>query len=203
MEWDVIKEIFFAIGSAAGVLALAKPVFESKDIRDKKRFEYLSDILSEELFRNLEFCITQRRRIPGDIFNALDKVTYEIEENIEKLRFSGPFSKWYINELHEIRDSYLSLRKLIQVPFWEPYYVSEDDDSEYEWRFNKQEFKTENGSLRRYDEHLLNAGKLSIRAWEAYRRLQIINEAHMYEYPLAFWLLPRRFELLKMNKNET
>jgi len=200
IDWSTMKDVFYSLGSLAGVIALSKPIFESKYDRDMVRFEYLSNIINEKMLINLEPCIWDSRRVPGDVFAAFDRVSYEVKDNIDELRFSGPLKHWYKKELTSICENYHELRKLIQVPEWEPY---KDDSSEkkmYSWRFNKK-FFTENGEYRPYDQHLFDATTKVILMKEAYQRMQIINEMHFYEFPLAKVLLPRRFN--DVSKEET
>jgi hypothetical protein len=49
ISWGAVKEVFFAVGSAAGVLALLRPVIESKHQCDLKRAERILGLIPEQL----------------------------------------------------------------------------------------------------------------------------------------------------------
>jgi len=200
-DFQLIKNTFFTIGSIAGVFAILKPLFESKFDRDKTRFNYISGIINEKMLINMEPCIYQSRNVPSEIFDALDKICYETEQNIDEVRFSGPLKMWYKSELKALCENYLKLREFIQVPEWEPHRDSDHSDKgSWSWRFNKSAFIDEDGNIGKYDKHLYDAAEQSLKVKIAYQKMQIISELHFLEFPFARCILPKRFKTLFVSK---
>ncbi|WP_330970217.1 hypothetical protein, partial [Lysobacter sp. A3-1-A15] len=90
LSWPVIKEAFFAVGSAAGVVALFRPVLDKKHQRDVERAERILTILPEQLVVDLESSLYQSRLVPEWMFQPLDQLAHEVRTNQDHIRFSGP-----------------------------------------------------------------------------------------------------------------
>lgn len=195
LSWAAIKEIFFAIGSAAGVIALFRPVLDKKHQRDIERAERLLKLLPEQLVVDLEPCLYQTRSVPEAVFHPFDQIGHELRTNQDGVRFSGPIRKELLRELEGVMTGYNSLRELVQVPEWEPRARNESDEScSYHWCFSKEAFKDENGVPRDYANHLDQCVDHAQAIARAYQRFQITVETHLLEVPVARWLLPRRYK---------
>lgn len=189
MDWDVIKEVFFTAGSVAGSLAFFKTLFDDKLQRDKVRIEYVRNLLPEQQILDLEGWIWSSRRVPDDTLVRLLRLSREVANEQDCVRFSGPSSKWLRASVRDITGAHDALRELIQVPWWEP---SEDRHGDQEWVFNKSAFETEDGEPGPYDRHLDQAAECARQVALAYQRFQIVSELHLYELPFARILLRRR-----------
>jgi hypothetical protein len=188
--WGVIKEIFFAIGSVAGLIAFIRPLFEDKLQRDQARVRHLREILAEQDLLNLEFLVWHSRRAPEKLLDKLGTIEYEFEKNHDNVRFTGPTAKLLSSALKDIVQSYRRLREYVQVPEWEP----QERGGEMVWFFNKSEFENGEGIPEGYAEHLQEVAARAHAITEAYQRFQIVSELHILEVPLKRWLLARRIK---------
>ena len=189
MAWETIKEIFFAIGALAGLIALSRPLFNDKFSRDQEKASALLQRVPEEEITALETYVWANRCVPDWIFNRLAEIRYDLDKNHECVRFSGPIAKFYIQNLKELIEAYASLRELVQVNEWEP--VHRED--ERVWLFNKKAFENSRGIPEGYDDHLYACGERASAVAKAYQRLQITLDLHLFEFPLAGILLHRRY----------
>ena len=114
----------------------------------------------------------------------------DVDNNNEKVRFSGPISKYLYNETKSIVDAYKGLRSLIQVDAWEPKKREKDSF----WVLNKAAFRQESGELKGYREHIYDCEEKANVILKKYQRLQITAELHFYESFFARWLLPKRYK---------
>lgn len=194
ISWSDIKEVFFAIGSIAGVLALARPVFESKLQRDIERIQHIKSLINEQALVDLEAAVYQARRVPDDQFQPFSQLAYERRTNQDMIRFTGPLAKHLAKELDGLIAAYYGLREYIQVNEWEPRSHIDTDGTKYiTWDFNKQAFTNEDGIPQGYAKHLDAAAEKAAEMKCAYQRFQIVSELHLFEAPFASWLLKRRF----------
>lgn len=189
MSWETIREVFYTIGSIAGLAAIGKPVFEQKFSRDLERAKYVLSLASEQDYLSLEFQIWHQRAVLDSFFMAVSALVYDLKDNSDRVRFSGPLASYFRKCCEQISESYLSLRELIQVNEWEP----SRRDEETIWHFNKSAFTGPNGYPENYTHHLEECVDRARLLVKAYQRLQIVSEMHLYEAPLARWLLPRRY----------
>lgn len=194
MTWSSIKEIFFAIGSVAGVLALLRPLVESKFQRDSARAERIKSLLNEQRLVDLEARIYQHREVPCEDFEPFDQLAHERRTNQEVVRFSGPLSKVLLRELDAILTSYSKLREFIQVNEWMPKTQNIDGIEYRTWIFNKRAFEDRDGIPRDYAQHLDQAAEQAVQMKKAFQRFQLVAELHLFEAPLVRWLLPKRFK---------
>ncbi len=195
VSWSDVKEIFYAVGATAGVLALLRPVVETKFQRDQERLAAVRKLLDELSLIQLATRIDNHRQVPDKEFEPFRILTYDRAKNHEGLRFSGPLAKHLLREIDAIIAGYEGLRQYVQVDEWEPRSKKQDDGTEYTiWTFNKAAFRTEDGVKRDYAQHLVEAAEKADEIRRAYQRLQIIGEMHLLEVPLAGWLLKRRFK---------
>lgn len=196
LSWHEWKEIFYTIGSAAGVIALARPVFESKHQRDVARFEQIRSSIGEDSVVGLVDCVYMGR-VPDSVLVPLDRLVDYRDKNHDTLRFSGPLARYFLDKIDALIAAYHGLREYIQVPEWEPHGRFDSDGTNYfEWRFNKEAFAKEHGYPTGYASHLDEARNKAVEIKNAYQQLQIVAELHLYEAPFAKWLLPRRFKKL-------
>lgn len=204
IRWETVKEIFYAIGSVAGVIALARPLAESKFQRDATRVERIKALVSEQDLVDLEQFVYDSRRVEDKRFQPFDQLTHERRTNQDVVRFTGPLAKHLSRELGGLLLAYSRLREFIQVNEWEPHeYASDDGRTGFEWRFNKQAFEDEYGIARNYAKHLADAADQAAEMKKAFQGLQLVAELHLFEAPLAGWLLRHRYKKYGLlNPNE-
>jgi hypothetical protein len=198
--WENSKEVFFALGSAAGFLALLKPVFQQKYDRDAERCKGVISSIPESLILDIEYSTWNSRIVKESLFSPIEKVIFERERNLEPLRFSGPLAKWYIAEIDGLCSAYRGYRHFVQVPEWEPEEREEDGTHVYYWRFNKRAYEERPGVMREYAPDLAAATEQMRVMNRHLQRLQVISEMHLLEVPLARFLLHKRFKALKETK---
>lgn len=196
--WSTLKDIFYTLGSIAGTLALLRPLAESKMQRDVSRIDRIKSLVNEQQLVELENYITGRE-VPRQLFIPFDQIAYEIRTNQDGIRFSGPSAKYLTKELNALIDCYLELRDYIQVPRWEPRSFEADGIKYETWNFNKNAFEGENGIPRNYAEHIHAAEIQASEMLKAFQRFQIVSELHLFEIPLARWLLTKRFKARCLN----
>ncbi|KJV35682.1 hypothetical protein [Luteibacter yeojuensis] len=194
LAWSDIKEVFFTIGSVAGVFAALRPILESRFQRDQERIRRVFEILPEQMIIELESSVYTFRRVSSDDFNRFSGLIEERRANQNGLRFTGPLRERLRQETDSLLHAYKSLRELIQVPWWQPH-VSDNDDGtkHYSWDFNRSAFTDFDQLAPPYAKHLDQCGERAETIRTIYQRLQVINELHFLEVPLASYLLKRRF----------
>lgn len=185
ITWSSVKEIFFAIGSVAGVLALLRPLVESKFQRDSARVERIKSLISEQRLVDLEHRIYQHREVPCKDFEPFDQLALERRTNQDVVRFSGPLSKALSRELDAMLSSYSRLREFVQVNEWVPRDQVIDGIEYRSWTFNKSAFNDRDGIPRNYAQHLDRAAEQAVQIKKAFQRFQMVAELHLFEVPLA------------------
>src|SRR5512139_3972054 len=150
ISWSTVKEVFFAIGSIAGVLALLRPLVEAKLQRDTVRVERIKTMLSEQRLVDLEMRIYNLRRVPCEDFDPFDQLEHERRTNQEVVRFTGPTAKFLAREIDALLVFYSNLRGYIQVREWEPRIYEVEGIEHRAWVFNKSAFEDPDGVAREY-----------------------------------------------------
>ena len=191
ITWYGVKEAFLVLGSLAGFAALGRAVLERKFNRDAERARYVLEFAPEMAYRDLEFSIWGARAVPDELFLALVRLDFDLRDNSDRVRFSGPLRRHLLRACEEIVDRYSLLRELIQVDLWEP---TDDGKGGTIWRFNKSAFNGPEGYPINYTAHLERCVDRARLLVKAHQRLQVVNEMHFFEAIFAFWLLPRRFK---------
>ena len=195
LNWSDIKELFYAVGATAGVLALLRPVVETKFQRDHDRLSTIRKLIDELDLIQLVTRVESHRQVPDREFEPFRVLAYDRAHNHEGLRFSGPVAKHLLREVDAMIAGYEGLRQYIQVDEWEPLSRKQEDGAEYTvWVFNKAAFRSDERPKRDYAQHLTEAAEKADEIRRAYQRLQIVGELHFFEVPLAGWLLRRRFK---------
>jgi hypothetical protein len=193
--WSDVKDLFFVVGSLAGVAALLRPVLETKFARDVTRVERIRSLVNEQALVDLEFMVDHQRQVPAETFHPFDQLGHELRTKQDCLRFSGPTAKYLTREVEALVAAYEGLREYIQVDEWEPTTHTREDGTAYtSWNFNKAAFAKETPYPKGYAEHLAAAGGKTVEMRKAYQRFQLAAELHLFETPLAGWLLSRRFK---------
>jgi len=194
LSWASVKEVFFTIGSIAGVLAILRPIFDSKFKRDQERAIRIRQLLPEEDVVALEDRIYQSRYVSTESFRPYAELEGDVRNNMDTVRFSGPLKKHYHAELLRVLAAYRDLRGYVQVPWWKlDKQVRDDGSEELFWDFDKSQFFRDGTEVRDYAKHLYEAGECAERIKIAYQRLQIVSDMHLLESPLAGVLLSRRY----------
>jgi hypothetical protein len=193
LTFSEIKDIFFTIGSLAGVTSFILPILKDKLDKDISRVNYIKSIINEQELVDLELYIYESRRVPDIIFSKLDRIRHEYKTNQDTVRFSGPTAKYLRNEIVAVINSYDRLREYIQVPGWEP----SKDSKNYSWMFNKKYFLESDHDSDKYVKHLKEAAKIAVEILRSFQHFQIVSEFHLYEIPFIKLLLKRRFAKLE------
>ena|SRR6266481_3718069 len=102
--WAEAKEVFFTIGSFAGVAALTRAFYEDKLQRDRIRIQHVKDLVSEQDLLNLEYTVWYARSAQDTIFRKLRDIEYELEKQHDDLRFSGPTAKYLLSAVRDIAE---------------------------------------------------------------------------------------------------
>ena len=191
-SWPVVKEIFFFIGSLAGFIAFFRPIFDQKHARDLERARYILASIPEQVAITLKNRI-DLRMIPESMFIPFAHLEHESMNNHELLRFSGPLKKIFQHELSEITSEYRNLRNLIQVPEWERIPTGSVESTENYWCLNNSIFSWKECLKNDRDKHIDECFYHAQAILNAYQRLQITTETHLFEIILAKWLLPKRY----------
>ena len=200
--WDGVKEIFFTIGALAGVFAFARPWIEGRMSRDTERAERIKKMIDQQQLVDLEPSVYSSRTVYREHIAPFDRLARERDSNQEGVRFSGPLSLYYTQELNSLLDAYARFRDYVQVPEWEPVTLKFDEEEVETWQFNKQAFRREDGVPRDYAKHLDEAAGVATEMRDAFYRFQIVSETHLYEVPFARWVIPRRFKKHKVDRRE-
>lgn len=193
--WSIVKEGFYTLGSIAGVIALLKPVLESKYNRDIDRIKDITSEISEELLINLAFSLWSSRLIPVDYFHPLERIKHEINTGHSRIIFTGITAKLINSEIETLLSKYNSLRNHIQVPYWIHFSYEDEEENSIKnlyWRFNKELFLKEHGETFDYSIPLKEAAECVDEIRKSQRRLKILSEIHFLEAPFAKYILPRR-----------
>ena len=117
------------------------------------------------------------------------------------IRFTGPLAKHLTKELNNLTDSYQKLRSYIQVSEWELHDVKNEDGAiSKAWVFNKHAhaFTSETGYPKDYAEHLDKATEQAVQMKKAFNRFQLVSELHLFETPIARFLLKKRFKAFNL-----
>lgn len=196
-DWREVKEMFYTIGTVAGVIALARPVFESKYQRDIARFDRIRSLIEEESIVDLEDRVYGARQVPDGYFTPFDRLSRARKNDEDIVRFSGPLAKLFTSQIDALINAYEGLRAYIQVPEWEPCgHMLSNGTKYFSWDFNKEAFAKAGSYPTGYAGHLDAARSKAVEIKKAYQRLQLVAEVHLYEAPIANWLLCRRFKKL-------
>jgi hypothetical protein len=194
ITWEGTKQVFFAIGSAAGVFAFLRPWIESKVSRDQQRIDYVKSLINEQQLVDLEASIYQSRSVYSEHFEPFDRLTHERRTNQDRVRFTGPMSDYLTAQLDDLLAAYRRLRKYVQVPEWEPKRYMYEGEETRSWDFNREAFRQADGVPRDYTTHLDEAAQQAEDMKNAFYRFQIVSETHVFEMPFAKWVIPHRFK---------
>lgn len=197
MTWSDIKEVFYAVGATAGVVALFRPAIESKFQRDHERFAEVCKLIDELNLISLADRIECQREVPDKDFAPFRVLAHDRGHNLKNLRFSGPLAQHFLREIDAMIRAYESLRGYIQVDEWDPTSRLQENGSEHTiWVFNKRAgaFRGEDDVSSGYAKHLSEAASKANEIRRAFQRLQLVGELHLLELPLATKLLERRFK---------
>lgn len=194
ISWGLIREIFFAIGSLAGIFAFIRPVFDNAFKRDQGRVATIKDLLPEAAVVELQHEIYLSRYVSTTAFRPFLQLQHDLNNNMDSVRFSGPLKKYYRAELARMIGAYRAMREYVQVPWWNPVNRLTDGVEETFWDFDKTAFFEQGVEKHDYAKHLDCAADCADRIKVAYQRLQIVSDMHLLEAPFAFILLPRRYK---------
>gem|GEM_PF-409212 len=192
---DIIKNIFYFIGSSAGLFAVLRPIFESKLQQDIQNARKIIERIGEDRLLYLDSSIYLHRCVSSEFFVDIDILSNDISEKKQCTRFSSHISYYFNIELKEIMNEYSNLRKYIQVPEWEP--SGNDDNGKSAWYFNKKaksfyppgEYFPAN-----YPKHLEEAAEIADKIKIRFLRFQALTELHYIETIFHKWTVAKLYK---------
>ena len=191
------KDVFFVIGSIAGIVAFFRPVVESKYKSDVTRTNVLLEKLNEGAVMSIDVCTYNARYVPEELFRPFDEIRHKLNEKQQEVRFIGPLRRYLTQELTSLIGAYDKYRSFVQVPEWEPRKYG--DTEQYAWFFNKGAF-IEGGKLSdEYVTHLDAATQAAELIKSRFKRFQALTELHFYEAIAAKYFVYRKFKSIGLN----
>ncbi|WP_308031678.1 hypothetical protein [Neisseria cinerea] len=192
---DIVKNIFYFIGSSAGLFAALRPVFESKLQQDIQNARKIIERIGENRILYLDSSIYSHRCVSSEFFVDIDILSNDISEKKQCTRFSSHISCYFNTELKEIMNEYSHLRNYIQVPEWEPRY--NDDNGKSAWYFNKYAesfYPPRKNFPESYPEHLKEAAEIADKIKTRFLRFQALTELHYIETIFHKWTVPKLYK---------
>jgi len=193
--WQWIKNVFFVIGSAAGILAWLRPAIESKHKEDMKRAAAILAKFEEIGTLELPDYVYLFRKVPGWCLRPFDGIKASIAENRQEVRFIGPLRRHLRSELEQMILAYDEFRKFVQVPWWQPEVGVVPGTSD--WKFEKAAFESNGKMSDKYAHHLSEAAAAADLVKLRFQRFQALTELHFFES-----LIPRIFVRRKFTSAE-
>jgi len=198
MGVQLLKDIFFFLGSVLGIIAFMKTIIEPMVESNKAKWKETKERITEEDFINLEFDIWQARRIRDETWSVLRSFIRDIEEGAEYLRFNSIFKKLYQKSLQNLSTLYWQLTQLIQVPYWEPHIEVDEEGTEFHFRrFNKQFFFKPGYDGEGYVDHLEAAAEIAEKMRIEFRKLSVLSNLHSVQIPFAKRIIAREARIPK------
>ena len=192
---DIVKNIFYFIGSSAGLFAVLRSVFESKLQQDIQNAKKIIEQIGENRILYLDSSIYLHRCVSSEFFVDIDILSNDISEKKQYTRFSSHISYYFNIELKEIINEYSNLRKYIQVPEWEPRY--NDDNGKSAWYFNKKAesfYPSGEHFPANYPKHLEEAAKIADKIKIRFLRFQALTELHYIETIFHKWTVAKLYK---------
>ena len=200
MNSQSAKELFFWLGSLAGITAFIRPLLESKFESDREKTTKILETIPEEVMRELEFAIWQVRRVPVRLLNGLETISADHSQRMTYLTFHGPLKSFLAEEVSRIVRLYEELRSYVQVPYWCCRSSEEGDDSAFEWTFDRTHFEDEAPGGRDYVVYLEGPAERAGRIRDCVRRVQVLREVHFLESYLAKLFLKERLTKVELER---
>jgi len=182
---ETIKDVFFMIGSFAGIFGLISPVIESKFQDDKQKLNKILENLSEDKIIILADQVWHSKFASFDILDKYDKFSRQMREKTTDVNFSGPLKNEIYSELKSVVSGYNKLREYIQVPYWNP--ALETDINGYV--FDRSRFSDIGDD---YVEHIEGAHDCILDIRNSLRKLQVLLDFHYYETFISRLILKSR-----------
>ena len=196
---DIVKNIFYFIGSSAGLFAVLRPVFESKLQQDIQNARKIIERIGENRTLYLDSSIYLHHCVSSEFFVDIDILSNDINEKKQYTRFSSHISCYFNTELEEIINEYINLRSYIQVPEWEPRY--NDDNGKSAWYFNKKAesfYPSGEHFPANYPKHLEEAAKIADKIKIRFLRFQALTELHYIETIFHKWTVAKLYKKHKL-----
>lgn len=187
MTIQILKDIFFFLGSVFGIIAFIKTIIEPMMEGNRAKWKEIKERITEEDFINLEFDIWQAHRIRDETWSVIQSFVNDIGEDAEYLRFNSVLGKLYHECLQNLRSLYWELIEFVQVPYWEPHTEVDEQENEFHFRrFNKDYFFKHPGHGEgAYVDHLEAAAEISEKMRIEFRKLSILSSLHSIQIPFA------------------
>jgi hypothetical protein len=192
---ELAKDIFFFIGSALGIVAFLRTLFEPAFADNRQKWEALKERLREEDLINLQSQVYIRRRVQDELLLSVDLFVRDIEQDAEYMRFGFPFRRLFEEHKNGLVDNFRQLIEHVQVPYWEHDFVGDGDERRGEWSFDKRYFFDELPAVYRernpegprldphqaYVDHLDEASDAVDWMRVHYRAIGVLANLHMFE----------------------
>ena len=206
---DLVKDIFFFIGSVLGILAFLHTLIEPAFSDNRQKWEALKERLTEQDLINLQHQVYLNRRISDELLYRVLGVCRDINEDAEYLRFGPPFRGLFEEHKNELSSDCQSLVDHVQVPYWRHNFFEHRDERRGEWDFDKSYFLDELPTVakkrnpesprldpyRAYEDHLNEASDAVDRMRMHYRAIGILANLHTFEVLLARRIVKERSKL--------
>lgn len=190
---ELVRNIFFFIGSVLGILAFIRTVTEPAFAESQDKWKAVQEKLLEQDLINLQYQVYMKRRVNTELLDRVDSLVRDIEQDAEYLRLGPPFRNFFTDHKTNFSKCYRKLREYIQVPYWQlNKFVLEE--IEYDrWDFDKKFFHEEVPEGHdAYIDHLNEASDTVDEMRHHYRALSILANLHSFEAPFARWIVKNR-----------
>lgn len=192
MDVEKVKNIFYLVGSSLGIIAFANGLLGPMLEHNRRRWKELLEHVSEEEFINLRSSIDLGQQVDNATLQQIGSFVRDIEEDAEYVRFGWPFRSRFRSYFDTIVFLHIRLRRLLQVPFWNPLSFKEDEDVEsYYWRLDK-DFFYKKGGRKAYLEHLDEISTVAENLRTEFRKISVLSNLNLVELPFASLLVKKR-----------
>ena len=193
---ELIRNIFFFIGSVLGILAFVRTVAEPAFSENRNKWKAVQEQLTEQDLINLQYMVFMSRRIDDELLTRVYIFVRDIEDDAEHLRFGPPFRSLFEKRKRALTNSYRHLREYVQVPYWKRERVAEEDIEYAYWDLDKSFFYEEvPKGHETYIDHLNEASDTADEIRRHYRALSVLANLHSFEAPFARWIVKKRSPL--------
>jgi hypothetical protein len=206
---ELVKDIFFFIGSALGIFAFMKTLVEPAFADNRQKWEALKEHLTEQDLINLQHQVYVSRRVRDELLDRVIYFVHDIEEDAEYLRFGPPFRGLFEEHKKGLISDFRCLIERVQVPYWRHNFFEDGDERESYWSVDKNYFyeelpaavnesdskKAVRISEQAYENNLNEASDAVDRMRMHYRAIGILANLHAFEAPFARGIVKKRSRL--------
>lgn len=179
-----VKNIFFFVGSALGIVAFINSSINPLLEQNKKKWLEVEEILDDNFFQRLEFTVHQTRSVTEKQFSTLWFFLDEISQKKDYLQLKFPNKKIFDKHLKKLAKLIEELNEEVTPPIWN-FHLRKNSEDLYRLENNyfKKEFTDHNQSTKEYLKHLHYATDLTIKMRIEFHALQAIANLQFVELP--------------------